>query len=192
MVYDNGLEFKLHFEYLCKSYGIKRKPTTVKNPTANAILERTHAVIGNMLRTANLDKAETVTEDDIGDFLSNASWAIRSTHHTVLNASPGAAIFGRDMLFDIPYVVDWTEVGLQRQARVDKDAICINEKRLDHDYAVGDNILIVKDGILRKAEDKYIGPFQIIQVYTNGTIRIQRGNISERLNIKRIVPYFEE
>ena len=63
---------------------------------------------------------------------------------------------------------------------------------LDHDYAVGDNILIVKDGILRKAEDKYIGPFQIIQVYTNGTVRNQCGNISERLNIKRIVPYFEE
>ncbi len=30
--YDNGSEFKLHFEYLCKLYGIERKPTTVKNP----------------------------------------------------------------------------------------------------------------------------------------------------------------
>ncbi len=25
----------------------------------------------------------------------------------VLNASPGAAIFGRDMLFDIPFIADW-------------------------------------------------------------------------------------
>jgi hypothetical protein len=32
LIYDNGGEFKLHFEYLCESYGIKRKPTTVKNP----------------------------------------------------------------------------------------------------------------------------------------------------------------
>ncbi len=31
LIYDNGSEFKLHFEYLCESYGIKRKPTTVKN-----------------------------------------------------------------------------------------------------------------------------------------------------------------
>ena len=192
VVYDNGSEFKLHFQFLCQTYGITRKPTTVKNPAANAILERTHGVIGNMLRTANLDKGTTVTEDDVGDFLSNAAWAIRSTHHTVLNASPGAAIFGRDMLFDIPYVVDWTKVGLRRQARVDKDAIRLNAKRLEHDYAVGDNILIVKDGILRKAEDKYVGPYRIIQVYTNGTVRIQRGNISERLNIRRIIPYFEE
>jgi hypothetical protein len=28
LIYDNGSEFKLHFEYLCKS----RKPTMVKNP----------------------------------------------------------------------------------------------------------------------------------------------------------------
>ncbi len=38
LIYDNGSEFELHFEYLCESYGIKRKPTTVKNPQANGIL----------------------------------------------------------------------------------------------------------------------------------------------------------
>ena len=31
-IYDNGSEFKLNFEALCKSYGLKCKPTTVKNP----------------------------------------------------------------------------------------------------------------------------------------------------------------
>ena len=37
LIYDNGSEFKLHFETLCDSYGIKRKPTTIKNPQGNAI-----------------------------------------------------------------------------------------------------------------------------------------------------------
>ncbi len=32
LIYDNGSEFKLHFEYLCESYGVTRKPTMVKNP----------------------------------------------------------------------------------------------------------------------------------------------------------------
>ena len=45
IIYDNGSEFKLHFEALRDSYGIKRKPTSVKNPQANAILERVHQVI---------------------------------------------------------------------------------------------------------------------------------------------------
>ncbi len=42
IIYNNGHEFKLNFEYLCVTYGIKRKPTTIKNPQANAILERLH------------------------------------------------------------------------------------------------------------------------------------------------------
>ena len=36
IIYDNGSEFKLHFEAQCDSYGIKHKPTSVKNPQANA------------------------------------------------------------------------------------------------------------------------------------------------------------
>ncbi len=31
IVYDNGSEFKLHFETLCDSYGLKRKPTSIRN-----------------------------------------------------------------------------------------------------------------------------------------------------------------
>ncbi len=98
MIYDNGSEFKLHFRALCKTYGVKRKPTSIKNPQANAILERIHAVCTNMLCTAELNMAELVNASDINIFLADASWAIRSTHHTVLKASPGALIFGCDML----------------------------------------------------------------------------------------------
>ncbi len=47
-----------------------------------------------MLRTSELDMAESVQASDIDLFLSDAAWAIRSTYHTVLKASPGAAIFG--------------------------------------------------------------------------------------------------
>jgi hypothetical protein len=86
MMYGNGSEFKLHFCALCKTYGVKRKPTSIKNPTANAILERIHAVLTNMLHTAKLDMAKLVNASDIGIFLSDAAWAICSTHHTVLKA----------------------------------------------------------------------------------------------------------
>jgi hypothetical protein len=110
LIYDNGSEFKLHFEYLCESYGIKHKPTTVKNPRANGVLECVHQVLGQMLCTAELDMANSVTPDNVDVFLDNAAWAIRSTYHTVLKASPGAAIFGQDMLFDIPFMADWRKI----------------------------------------------------------------------------------
>ncbi len=78
----------------CNMYGIQQKPTSVKNPQANAILEHIHGVLGNMLRTSKLDMAESVKTSDIEVFLSDAAWAVCSTYHTVLKASPGAAIFG--------------------------------------------------------------------------------------------------
>ena len=66
----------------------------VKNPQANAILERVHQVLRQMLHTSELDMADSVSPNDVDVFLDIAAWAISSTYHTVLKASPGAAIFG--------------------------------------------------------------------------------------------------
>jgi hypothetical protein len=63
------------------------------------------------MRTSMMDMSDTVTGRMIDDFIVAAAWALRSTYHTVLGSSPGAAIFGRDMLFDIPYLADWKAIG---------------------------------------------------------------------------------
>ena len=110
-MYNWGSEFKLHFETLCDSYGLKYKPTSVKNPQAKAILMHVHQTIMAMLHTSEIDMADTINESDIADFLTNAAWAVPSTYHTVLKTSPGAAIFGRDMLFDVSILADWSTIG---------------------------------------------------------------------------------
>jgi hypothetical protein len=84
-----------------------------------------------MLCTAELDMANSVTPDDVDVFLDNAAWAIHSTYHMVLKASPGAAIFGRDMLFDIPFVADWCKIGEQRQSLTDHGNQQENAKQID-------------------------------------------------------------
>jgi hypothetical protein len=94
LIYDNVSELKLHFEHLCDSFGIKHKPTMVKNPQVNAILECVHQVPRQMLHTSELDMANSVSPDDVDVFLDNSAWTICSTYHTVLTASPGTAIFG--------------------------------------------------------------------------------------------------
>ena len=63
---------------------------------------------------------------------------------------------------------------------------------MDYDYKVGDKILIVKDGILPKAESpKQKEVWTITTVHINGTIRVTHGTKSERLNVRRVEPYFE-
>ncbi len=176
IIYNNSSEFKLHFEYLCKTYGVQCKPTTIKNPQANGILERLHQVLAQMLRIAELDMAETVTPDDVDVFLDNAAWTIRSTYHTVLKASQGAAIFGRDMLLDIPFIANWNKIGDHRQHQTDLNTTRMNSKQVDYDYKVGDKVLLTEEGILRNAESPYSkDPWTITTVHTNGTIRIQGG-----------------
>jgi hypothetical protein len=63
-----------------------------------------------MLRTAELNMANMMKASDINVFLSDAVSAVCSTYHTVLKASPGAAIFGRYMLFNIPFRADWKKL----------------------------------------------------------------------------------
>ena len=67
-----------------------------------------------MLCTAEIDMANTVNENEAVDFLTNAAWAVHFTNHTVLKTSSGAAIFGRDMLSDVPILADWSKIGEYR------------------------------------------------------------------------------
>jgi hypothetical protein len=153
IIYNNGSKFKLHFRSLCDmTYGITRKPTSVKNPQANAVLEHIHAVLGNMLHTSKLDMAKTVKASDIDIFLSDAAWAVCSTYHTVLKASLGAAIFGQDLLFDIPFIADWQKIGEHRQQLTDLNNAHENEGRIDYDYKVGQKRLLRKENLFRNAE----------------------------------------
>ncbi len=97
-----------------------------------------------------------------------------------LKPHPGAAIFGRDMLFDIPFVADWYKIGEHRQLLTDPNNERENKRCIDYDYKVGDKVLVIKDGILCKSESKYgKEPWTITTVHTNGTIRVQCGTKSE-------------
>ncbi len=169
-------------------------PTSVKNPQANTILEleRIHAVFTNMLRITELNKAELVKASDINVFLSGTVWAICSTYHTVLKTSPGTAIFGQDMLFDILFIADWKNIGEHRQQLTDLNTACENKGRIDYDYKGGQKLLVPYNITLCKAESRYRkDPWTIMSVHTNGTIKVQFRNKCEMMNIQRVKPFEE-
>ncbi len=109
----------------------------------------------------------------------------------VLKATPGAASFGRDVIFDIPFIANWNKIGVHRQHQTDCNTRRENRTPVNWDYKVGDKELVHKDGILCKTESRYDGdPWTITSVHTNGTIRVQCVTLSECLNIRRVTPYF--
>jgi len=94
------------------------------------------------------------------------------------------------LLFHIPFIADWHKIGEYRQIQTDNNTKRENKSCIDFDYVVGGELLLRKEGILRKSESRYTGPWTITQVHTNGNIRIQCGNKSERLHIRRVIPYY--
>jgi hypothetical protein len=84
IVFDNESrgEFKLEFKQICMqdNYGIKAKPTTSHNhnPQANAIIERVHKVVNDMLRLFDLENNhENLEEHDDNPFdyfLQSTAW----------------------------------------------------------------------------------------------------------------------
>jgi hypothetical protein len=88
------------------------------------------------------------------------------------------------MLFKIPFVAHWKQIGEYMQHLTDCSNKCENSTRVDYDYKVGDKILICKDSILCRVESIWRkDPWTITTVHTNGTIRIQCGPKSERIKI---------
>ena len=189
--YDNGSEFKNVFRQMVQNYGIKPKPSSSHNPQANGIVERVHQVLGNALRTFELEERELDSQDTWKSFLAAAAFSIRSTYHTTLEATPAQLVFGRDMLLPVKFQADWTRIKQKRQTEINRNNDRENKNRIPHQYQPGDKVLLTKPGIQRKMSAPRTGPHNVESVYTNGTVRIRRGAVSERVNIRRLTPYFE-
>ena len=191
VVFDNGSEFKKDFQILLKDWGIKPKCTTVKNPQANAPVERIHQVLKNMLRTKELQDQTFNYVDTWGSILASIAWAIRASYHSTLNHTPSQLVFGRDMLLNITSMVNWKDITMRKHKQVIKDNQRENKKRIIHDYQVGNQVYIETCGVHRKLEAPRAGPYPITAVFTNGTVRIQHGIINEWINICRLTPHIE-
>jgi hypothetical protein len=67
-----GGEFKREFKQMCDNYGIKAKPTTT-HPQANAIIERVHKVVSDMLRSFDLENQEEQVDNLFDCFLQSTA-----------------------------------------------------------------------------------------------------------------------
>ena len=190
VTFDRGSEFiGQEFQQMIKEdYGIKPKPITVRNPQANAIVERVHQVIGNIIRTFELETNYLDDNDPWKGILSATAFAVRSTFHTTLRNSPGQLIFGRDMILNIKHEANWEFIRERKQTLINKKNKAENAKRIPHTYGVGDKVLL-RRGTENKYETSYKGPYTILQINDNGTVRMKVKNVEDTYNIRRLTPY---
>ena len=113
-------KFKEDYILILVNFAIKPKPTTITNPQSNTIVERVHQVVDDMLRTQDLKQHTFDSIDPWGPILNEAAWAICSTYHTTNRASPGQLVYGRDMLFNIPYQPNWKDIALNNKIIINK------------------------------------------------------------------------
>ena len=94
------------------------------------------------------------------------------------------------MLLNIGFEPNYEQVWAQKQRRINYDNVGENAKRVNHTYSVGDYAYVLRDGIYRKLEGDKLGPYRVTEVFTNNTVRIQKGIVNERINIRRLTPHF--
>jgi hypothetical protein len=88
----------------------------MRNLQVNAIVERAHQTLGNLIRSFQLqDKPYYDLDDPWGGILAAIAFALRSTYHTTLHAMPGQLIFGRDMVLNVQHSTDWTAIKARKQ-----------------------------------------------------------------------------
>ena len=192
VIHDNGTDFKAKFLQLLAQMGIKSVPTTVKNPQSNVIIERVHKTMGDVLKVL-LHVSPPTTLDDADEMVENAlatcQHACRVAVNHTMQTSPGAMVFNRDMILNIPLIANLEAIRDRRQHLINENLRRANAKRIEHNYDVNDRVMMVEYDPT-KLDAKTHGPYRIVRVFTNGTVKIQKSaHVQETMNIRKIYPY---
>ena len=192
VVFDNGGEFiGREFQELLCSYGVERKPTTVLNPQSNGIKERMHLTMADMLRTMTItvhDDLDETWRTKLEAAMQAIAWALRTTVSAGIKYSPANLALGRDMILNQTVQVNWETIRNQRERKAVQDNARENTTRKEYEYKEGQKCWIVKNRFERnrKLDKPAEGPFEIVQVYRNGTVKLNRNGYMETINIRRL------
>ena len=166
---------------MLRSYEIQDKPSTSKNPQANATCERVHLAISNVIRC--YDGA------DWNKTIHYAVFAVRASYHSILNDSPGQLLFSQDMVTRQSFDANWSYLSKRHFDAILADNDRESSTRLEHFYYTGDHVMLrVPKNFRAKLHAVATGPFVIRQVHSNGTVTIDKGKTVERVSIHRVFP----
>ena len=86
---------------MANDYGIPCNSISIRIPQANAIVERVHQTIGNIISTFKIQKMDIENEKPWEGILSSTMFPIQSTMHTTTQHTPSQLVFGQDEILNI-------------------------------------------------------------------------------------------
>ena len=98
-------------------------------------------------------------------------------------------VFGCDSILNVQHLADWRYIQSRKQDLININNKRENSKRKEHTYAIHDRVLVKQAQTSKYGTTQYKGPYSILKVYDNGTVRLRMGNIMDTYNIRQIKPY---
>ena len=92
---------------MANDYRIPCNSISVRNPQVNAIMERVHQIIGNIIHTFNIQQMDLDNENPWEGNFSSIVFAIRSTVHTTMQHTSSQLVFFREAILNINQKANW-------------------------------------------------------------------------------------
>ena len=73
----------------------------------------------NLVHKFNLQNDYLDDGDPWEDILSATTFAVKSMYHTILHATSGQSVFGRNMILNLPFVDYWEAIMRRKQYPID-------------------------------------------------------------------------
>ena len=148
--------------------------------------------MGNILRVllnVNPPKDENDANQIVDNALATCVHSSRCAVNHTMQTSPGSLVFNRDMIMNIPLIANLYSIQERRQQLIDENLRRTNARRIQHNYNIGDKVMVVEYDPT-KLDAKKRGPYPIVCVFTNGTVKLQIAqHVQETFNIRKIWPY---
>ena len=157
---------------IANNYGILCNSISIRNPQANAIVERVHQTIGNIIHTFIIQEMDLDNKSPWEGILSSTMFAIQSTVHTTSQHTPSQLVFGLDAMLNINQEANWQLIKQHKQVVINKGNQKETSGKQSHEY---------------HTRDKYSWKTKIF--WNNGTVHICRGNITDTYNLHNITPF---
>ena len=204
---DRGSQFESQLTHeLCNIWGIKKSKTTSYHPQGNGIVERGNKDLGDALRALLLNRDET--EWDL--VLPQLMRSLRAMPNTTTGETPNYLMFGRELhlpdtlISGVPtqpkpkqqYAIELQEIletayEKLRNQQQETRTMDTQEPPL---YEKGNLVWLkskrYKKGKTSKLQPKYVGPFKIMEVFSNHTYSIKKNEKESVEHESRLKPHF--